>query len=400
LFLVIFIDSTGLGLVFPILNALYLNKVHSILPIADTLATRDMMYGLTTGVFMLCWFFGAAIISDLSDVIGRKKALYLCLIGSFVGYLLTAIAIACGSIALIFIGRIISGFLAGSQPVAQASILDVAPEGKTATYIGYVLLATSLGFVVGPLLGGVLSNSHYVSWFNFTVPMYFVAALSAINLLLLATIYKETFIITEKVKIRPARAVELFTDAFKSKTIRYLSLVVFIFILGWSNFYSFIAMFSLKKFHFSDSETSYLMATMGVGFSIGMAYLVDVFARHFLPKTTVIISLTATALLAYAFVLASNSFWLWPIALVISITCSIAYATIISIFSEKVDATKQGWVMGVTGAIMALGFTITELLFGYLSHFNFSIPIWTCAIGISIAAYLALRIKEPKRKEI
>ncbi|ATN85195.1 hypothetical protein AYO29_01045 [Coxiella burnetii str. Schperling] len=102
---------------------------------------------------MICWFFGAAILGDLSDTVGRKKALLVCLIGSFLGYLLSAFAVGIHSLTFLILGRVIAGFTAGSQPIAQAAIVDVSSEAHKARNIGLILLAISLGLSSGPSLG-------------------------------------------------------------------------------------------------------------------------------------------------------------------------------------------------------------------------------------------------------
>ncbi|MBW5803107.1 sugar porter family MFS transporter [Coxiella endosymbiont of Ornithodoros amblus] len=69
-----------------------------------TLVTWDFLYGLTVGIFMTCWFFGAAILGDLSNTLGRKNALLLCLIGSFLDYLLSAFAVGIYSLTFLILG--------------------------------------------------------------------------------------------------------------------------------------------------------------------------------------------------------------------------------------------------------------------------------------------------------
>src|SRR3990167_4007267 len=93
LLLVIFIDGMGLSLLFPVLGSIIIDTHSHFLPATVSISMRDFLYGLTIGIFMICWFFGAAILGDLSDTIGRKKALMVCLIGSFFGYLLSAMAV-------------------------------------------------------------------------------------------------------------------------------------------------------------------------------------------------------------------------------------------------------------------------------------------------------------------
>ena len=154
LFLALFIDGMGLALLFPILNGMIISPHSHFLPVDTSATMRNFLYGFTVSIFMLCWFFGAAVLGDLSDKVGRKKSLLICLVGACLGYFLSAVAVLYSSFLWLIIGRIIAGFTSGSQPIAQAAIVDVSSDIHKARNIGLILLAVSLGFVLGPILGG------------------------------------------------------------------------------------------------------------------------------------------------------------------------------------------------------------------------------------------------------
>ena len=80
LFLVLFIDGMGLSLLFPVLNSIIIDTHSDFLLSTVSMTMRNFLYGMTVGIFMICWFFGAAFLGDLSDMIGRKKALMICLL--------------------------------------------------------------------------------------------------------------------------------------------------------------------------------------------------------------------------------------------------------------------------------------------------------------------------------
>lgn len=252
LFLVLFIDGMGLGLLFPILNTILIEPQSGFLSENISMGLRDFYYGLTIGIFMICWFFGAAILGDLSDSVGRKKSLMICLIGSFLGYLISAIAILMHSFWLILFGRIIAGFTAGSQPIAQAAIVDVSTEEHKARNIGFILLAVSLGFVFGPIFGGLLSDNRIVSWFGFQTPLYFASLLAFINAVALYYFFDETFTKAhDKITIKWHHAIQIFISAFKHKAIEKYSLVLLVMIFGWSNYF--------RLFHFIYSKLTTIL---------------------------------------------------------------------------------------------------------------------------------------------
>lgn len=399
LLLVLLIDGMGLGLVFPIMNGLIFDPGSNFLP--ESLLTpimQNLIYGAIVGIFMLCWFFGAAILGDLSDKIGRKKSLQICLFGAFLSYLLSAIAVMFHSLTLLIIGRIVAGLTSGSQPIAQAAIIDLSIEEQKTRNIGLILLSLSIGFILGPLLGGLLSDKNLIPWFNFSIPFIFSALLSLLNMGLLWWLFKETFVIKhESVNINLYLALDIFISAFKDREIRNLSIIFFIFILGWSSFYSFIAMFLLKLYQFTPTQVSLYMAAMGIGFGIGNGYLSNFFAKRFPLILNTIVSLFATSLMISSILLIRNVIICWAMIVPIAAAASVAYTSILTLFSNQVSAEKQGWVMGVSGSIMAFVFGIDGILVGIIAAWNDILPLAIAAACLFISGIVSYFFK-PQEK--
>ncbi|MDP1604112.1 MAG: MFS transporter [Legionella sp.] len=397
LFLVLFIDGMGLGLLFPILNTILIEPDAGFLPVATSINLRDFYYGLTIGIFMICWFFGAAILGDLSDGIGRKKSLMICLIGAFLGYTLSAISISLHSFWLLLVGRIIAGFTAGSQPIAQAAIVDVSTDEHKPRNIGLILLAVSLGFVFGPIFGGLLSDSRLVSWFDFAVPMYFAAGISLINAVILALTFEETFTkVHESIKVRWHHAIHIFIAAFKHPAITRYSVVLLVMIFGWSNYFSFIPLYLLQIYHYSAMQNSFFLAVMGLGFSLGCGYVVEWLTKRYDFDNIVLIGLIITASQVLISLVIGEEWVMWVTTFIIGISLSVAYSVLLTIFSNQVSETEQGWVMGVTGSIMALCFGITSVFTGLIAHVGAILPMLLAFAGLSISALLLYLIRFKK----
>lgn len=396
LFLVLFIDSMGLGLVFPILNTLIFDPsahffANELLP-----HTRNLLYGITIGTYMLCWFFGAAFLGDLSDQIGRKKSLMICLLGAVVGYLLTALAVIFANYSLLITGRIIAGFTAGSQSIAQAAIVDLSEQEHKARNLGFILFFCSLGFALGPVIGGLLSASSLVSWFNYAMPFYFAAGISLLNAILLQWLFHETFTHVHKISYKLHHAISIFISAFKNIHIRELSVVLLVMIFGWSGFYSFISMYLYQKYHFSSLQNGFYMGLMGVGFGIGTGFLIDPLTKRFSLKICTIAGCILAAVAMILTATAPKEVYIWSEVVLVAIAMATAYSTILTLFSNQVDDDSQGWVMGVTGAIMALAFGVNGLLLGVLSNFSLQMPILVAAICLLAAAGLMAVIFKAK----
>ncbi len=388
LFLVLFIDSMGLGLVFPILNALIIDPHAHFITDGFSANTRNLIFGFTISIYMFCWFFGAAFLGDLSDQIGRKKSLMICLVGACLGYFASALAVAINSYLLLLIGRIIAGFTAGSQSIAQAAIVDISTPEHKARNLGLILFFASLGFIVGPMIGGILSTSTLVSWFDYTVPFYFAALISLVNAVLLLFIFHETFLRTKKLHLKIHYAVKIFLDAFKREKIRELSIVMFIMIFGWSGIYSSLSMYLLNIYHFNSLQTGFYMGLMGVGFGIGTGFLVDPLTKRFSLKQCVIANLLLTALFTALTLLAPSIIYVWIYAGFIGMVIAVAYSTLLTLFSNQVDAQSQGWVMGITGAVMAFAFGLNGLLIGVFADFTPATPLIVAISSLVLSAIL------------
>lgn len=394
LFLVLFIDGMGLGLLFPILNTILIEPQSGFLPADISIGLRDFYYGLTIGIFMICWFFGAAVLGDLSDNVGRKKSLMICLIGSFLGYLLSAIAIPFHSFWLLLFGRVIAGFTSGSQPIAQAAIVDVSTEEYKARNIGLILLAVSLGFVFGPIFGGLLSDHRIVSWFGFQTPLYFAAILSFINAMALHWFFTETFTKAQsKIKIKWHHAVHVFISAFKHPSIERYSIVLLVMIFGWSNYFSFISFYLFQTYHYSALANSLFLALMGLGFSIGCGYIVNYCTKRYDYDLLVIVGLALTAASVFFTLMIPVQWVAWVATLCIGLSLSVAYSVLLTIFSDQVSENEQGWVMGVTGSIMALCFGLTSISTGVIAQAGAGLPMVLAIIGLAGSAALLSMFK-------
>ncbi|OGT26363.1 MAG: hypothetical protein A3I77_08460 [Gammaproteobacteria bacterium RIFCSPLOWO2_02_FULL_42_14] len=396
LFLVIAIDSMGLGILFPILSAMLISHSSHFLPGNTSNFLRELIYGVTIGIYMLAWFFGSAMLGDLSDAMGRKKSLMICLIGATSGYIISAAAIGFHNIVFLILGRVLAGFTAGSQPIAQAAIVDVSSEKNRARNIGYVLLAVSIGFVLGPIMGGVLSNDSLVSWFNFATPLYFAGFLSLLNCIVLYFSFHETFTSTKKIKIRLYYAIQIFIEAFKSKSIRMLSLVLLIETAGWSEYFTFVSQFLLRRFHYTASEVSFFIAVLAVGFSIGFGFLVNPVAKRFNLKNAVITNLLIAALLCLITAMTHVVAVIWAGTVLIGMSVALLYSLLITIFSNQVSAEQQGWVMGITNSVSALSFGITALMSGFAADLSPAVPIYLGCVGLALAALVLKLIRLAK----
>ena len=133
---------------------------------------RHLIYGFATGLYPIMMFFGAPILGQLSDRAGRKTILLVCAGGIVLCYVTISSAFALGSVFLLMAGRFLGGLTAASQAISLAALVDVCPPGKKDFWLSMGLLASSVGFVIGPAFSGLLADNRIVSWFSVHTPLH------------------------------------------------------------------------------------------------------------------------------------------------------------------------------------------------------------------------------------
>ncbi len=374
LFLVIIIDTMGIGLVFPVLSAVFMNTSNSSLVLQSSLEMREFLYGLTLALYCFGMFFGAPFFGDLSDQMGRKRVIMLCLLGVGFGYAISGIGIATGSVSLLLLGRALGGFVAGSQSIAQAAIIDVsAPEQKAAN-LGLITFAACIGFVIGPVIGGVFSDAQYARWFGMTTPFLVATALAIGNAFLLMTLFKETYAPREKKTLNLHKGVAIFISAFKHPGVRILSVVFLFSQLVWGIYFNHISLYLVHTLEFSAERIGVFMSFIGLIFALTLTVIIRLLVKMIALEMIVLNGFIASAIgiLIAMFIPGEVVQWIAIIPTVIGV--GMCYTSLLTLFSNAVDADSQGWVMGITGAVAAVAWGLGALLTGILAYWFIILP--------------------------
>lgn len=379
LFLVLIIDTIGMGIIFPILSPLFMNTAAGILSPTSSLLIREFFYGLTLSIFFIAMFFGAPFFGDLSDRLGRKKVLLICLFGTGLGLLLSAISIQIGSVALLICGRILNGFTAGSQAIAQAAIADISTTENKANNISLIILANCLGFIMGPIFGGYFADSHFVTWFNFATPFFVAAMLAFINMIGLLFTLQETYVVRNDKPIQIFKGLLVFIDAFSHKKIRFLNIILSFLQVGWALYFSYISLFLIRAYHYQNIQIGHFMAFFGLLWGIALSVVIRIANRFFTLKSIVVIAAFLTSAGA-AITVFENESITWLAGIPVGVGAALSYAGLAAIFSNIVDKDSQGWIMGIVGAIVAVAWGVAALLAGFVGLSNIYLPFIISAV--------------------
>jgi len=390
IYLVIFIDSLGASLVIPMLAPITHDPVAGLVDLGSE-NFRNIMYGVALGTFSIAMMFGAPTLGALSDGLGRKKTLVLCLSGLVAGYFFLVLALTLKSLWLFILGRFIGGFFSGSLPVAQASIIDVIEEKQRARFIGYIMFFVSLGYVAGPLIGGYLSDPDIIAWFNLKTPFIFVAGLSVFNLLILLFVFhdKDAGSGNSKIILLP-NPVRNLLEAAKAKDIRIYCLVLMLMLTGWNTFFQFIGLFLTTELEFSPQEVSNLVSWVGLGLAVAFLVLVGVMIKFMNP-----VAMTTLALMLIMLCIGGTLFFtylyvLYLMAFLGAIGFGLSYSGFMSQLSMSVTMDRQGTILGTAAAIAAFSAGFSGFVFGFAANVSVRVPLMIALVCIVLALAVSL----------
>ena len=379
LMMVVFVDVMGQGLILPIINTLLIDPSSKFFPADMAHGTREVLYGVLLGIFYIFWFFGAAYISKLSDYVGRKNGMSICLVGALVGYVLTIIAIEASNFYLLLLGRAVSGFTAGNQPIAQAALVDISKTDEERTRnMGKVVAASALGLVAGPLIAGLLSDPAVMGRYaTLELPFIFAAVLVFLTLSLVLIFYHDAR--TERRKIDFGLN-EVFINLWrirKRPTILKLSIVFFFFELGLNSFFIYLDDYSIERFQFGTFQNSILLTVFGLAMAFASGVLAGPLSARFRKIPTVTVAVAVMAVSLAIFMLNANPQLAYFLVVPVVVAFAIGYPTMLGLFSASAGEDEQGWIMGITIALFTLGSGIISLAGGAMMAIDARLPFMT-----------------------
>ena len=229
---IVFLDLVGVGILIPIVPILLAGprSPYYILPAGYTVQEGYILLGWLVAIYPLFQFLAVPILGQLSDKYGRRKVLGVSLAGTAISYAVFAIGIITKNLPLLFIARAFDGVTGGNIPVAQAVVADITPPRGRAKAFGLIGAAFGLGFIIGPYIGGKLSDPSVVSWFNAATPFWFAAILAVINITLVIALLPETLAHAKKgLKIQWSRSLSDILHAYTYRDFRALFTTAFLF---------------------------------------------------------------------------------------------------------------------------------------------------------------------------
>jgi DHA1 family tetracycline resistance protein-like MFS transporter len=378
IFVTILIDVIGLGVIIPVLPTLIEQLT------GEGVSRASQYAGWLSFAYAAAQFFFAPVIGGLSDRYGRRPVLLASLLGLGCDYIFLALA---PSIAWLFVGRIIAGITGASFTTATAYIADVSTPEKRAQNFGLVGAAFGLGFIIGPVLGGLFAH------FGPRVPFIVAAVLSLCNFLYGFFLVPESLPADQRRPFEWGRANAVASLLRLGKYPAIISLVVALVLLylAGSATQSVWTFYSILKFQWTERLIGYSLGAVGLGALIVQGGLV----RVLLPKLGTARAITI-GLLCYivGFVLYAFASQGWMMFAITSIYClgGLAGPALQGCISGQVPASEQGELQGaLTSLISATGVVGPLVMTSLFAAFTGpTAPIYFPGMPFLVGAGLAL----------
>ena len=342
------IDAMGIGLIMPVMPAL-LQEIGGF-----PLSEAALWGGILAASFAVMQFAFGPIIGALSDRFGRRPILLIALFVMSLDYLVMAVAHV---FWLLLLGRIIGGITAATQPTAYAAIADLSSPDEKAARFGLLGAAFGVGFVFGPMIGGLLAD------YGTRAPFYAAAALAAANMVLGYFVMPETVTDTNRrsFDLKRANPFGAFYHVGKTQDFRRLLLMFFFYQVAFFVYPAVWAFFTAERFGWDERMIGLSLGVVGICMAVVQGALVPVFLKRFGEAGTVIwgLGFSMVAFLILAFL--SNGL----IALIltpISTLGALVTPAMQGIMSRRTADDSQGELMGVLTSTAALATIVSPLL--------------------------------------
>ena len=335
----LFIDSMGIGIILPVAPKLVMELTGL------SLSEAAPIGGWLTFAYAIMQFIFSPVLGNISDRYGRKPVLMCSLAALSIDYVLMGFA---PTIAWLFAGRLIAGVAGATFATANAVVADVIPPEQRAKFFGMNGAAWGMGFIVGPVVGGLLGQ------YGSRVPFFAAACFTALNFTLALFVLRETLPKENRraFSMRRANVVGALRSLRVIPGALLLLCTLFMYQIGHDTLPSTWAWMTMGKFGWAERDVGLSLAVLGLGTAVVQGGLVGLVTRKFGERRAALIGLTggACGFLGYAFATTpAMLFASVPFACLIGLTMPSIRATL----SRAVPSNAQGELQGAIGGIVS-----------------------------------------------
>jgi MFS family permease len=379
LFVTVFVDMVGYGIVVPLLP-FYVQQQ----------ASGAALVGLLGSLYAAMQFVGGPFLGGLSDRAGRRPVLLLCLLGTSLAYLLLGLA---NTLSLTVAAVALAGTAAGTLATAQAYIADSTSHEDRARGLGLIGAAFGLGLIAGPVIGGTLSL------LSLGAPAFAAAALALGNAAFGFFVLPESLPLMHRssspiVRLNP---VSQLGGVLRMNGIRALLLVVFLMNISFTGLVTNFPLFTKVRFGWDATANAFFFAFVGVCAVLTQGVLLGRLQLRFGEKRLLLGGLSLTALGLGLIGIVPSGLLLYPVVGTLAMGIGLAIPALTTLISFRVSEREQGKVMGGQQAILSLTMIPGPIIAGLaFDHLGVPAPYWIGGLLAALALLVAAAALAPR----
>jgi DHA1 family tetracycline resistance protein-like MFS transporter len=358
IFITMLIDITGWGIIIPVIPKLIQELIHG------DVSEAAKIGGWIAFSYAITQFIFSPIVGNLSDKFGRRPIILLSLFAFGLDYILLALA---PTITWLFIGRIIAGISGASITTASAYIADVSTPENRAKNFGMIGAAFGLGFIIGPVVGGLLGQ------FGSRVPFYAAAVLCLLNFLYGYFILPESLPKDNRreFNLKRANPIGAFLNLRKYPQLIGLMLSIFLLYVASHAVHSNWSYFTMYQFNWDEKMVGLSLGAVGLLVGIVQGGLIRWINPKLGNEKSIYVGMALYSIGMFSFAAATES-WMMFVFLIPYCLGGIAGPAMQAVISNQVPANEQGEIQGTLSSLMSassiVGPPLMSMVFYYFTH--------------------------------
>lgn len=395
LYMVILIAFAGYGLMVSIFIPMLMHDVGGFFDKSVSTSTRAVYGGILLALYPLGQFVGSPIIGSLADKFGRKQVLTITLVFTTFFYLVIAYSIDITSLWLLMGACFLAGLTESNVAICQSSIADISSEEDRGRLFSYLYTFMSLGYFVGPLVGGQLAVH-----FSISTPFWITAGLLVLIYIWVWTGFHDPYIPDKNKVISYFKTFTNLATVFTDLPIRRVYLVNFLIYFGVFGLARVIQIYIIDEWNFGiDKVTLYYAILSGMCAVSNMIFFAPL-SKRFSLKTITILSSIIGGLLILVIVIPKSEYSIWYTSIPAFFILMWGISACGAYISNLVSAERQGRVLGNNLALQVGAESIGAAFGGFLAAIFVPLPVLAFGVITILGGLLLITVKKNKEPDL